>query len=273
MGSQDEQATLATTILNTSLQNVANYCSITCNNTIDNLNVTIIGGNDDITIGQGCSAIGSECMVKNIISSQVQNLIQNLTQQSESNLGIYSLLGPASSETSNITNSVKNQVSQLISNTCFVEDNNVITNSNVFAQDPSSLKLTIAQTGNVNKATCALDTISKLLINNDIKNTSKQTESSCGNILLILIIVAVILLVILIWPLLKALFRGAAGVIDPSNKVTISSSDGSTPASMNPANQRYTQMKAQEKRINELEYDKMIKNNQMRIQELERQTA
>ena len=273
MGSQDEQANLATDILNTSLQNVANYCSITCNNTIDNLNVTIIGGNADITIGQGCSAIGSECMVKNIISSQVQNLIQNLTQQEESNLGIYSLLGPASSETSNITNSVKNQVSQLISNTCFIEDNNTITNSNVFAQDPSSLKLTIAQTGNVNKATCALDTVSKLLINNDIKNTAKQSESSCGDILIVLIVVGVILLIILIWPLLKALFKGAANVVEPSDKVTVSNYDGSTTASDNAAEQRYLERKAQQTRINELEYKKEIKLNQMRIQELERQTA
>lgn len=269
MGSQDEQANLATTILNTSLQNVANYCSITCNNTIDNLNVTIIGGNDDITIGQGCSAIGSECMVKNIISSQVQNLVQNLTQQKESNLGIYSLLGPASSEISNITNTVKNQVSQLISNTCFVEDNNIITNSNVFAQDPSSLKLTIAQTGNVNKATCALDTVSKLLINNDIKNSATQTESSCGDILLVLIITGVILLVILVWPLLKALFKGAAGIVEPSNKATVSISDGSNPGIDAAAMQRMQVRKAQEKKIQELEYNRMINNNQMRIQGLQ----
>lgn len=64
MGSQDEQASIATSIINGSLQNIANYCTITCDNNISNLNITIIGGNATINISQSCSIIGSECMIK-----------------------------------------------------------------------------------------------------------------------------------------------------------------------------------------------------------------
>jgi hypothetical protein len=141
-----------------------------------------------------------------------------MIQQQESNLGIFSLLGPSSSEVTNITNSIKNQVSQLITNTCHTGSNNEITNTNVFAQDPSSLNLTIAQSGSVNKAECALDTVAKLLINNDVTNSVTQTESSCGDILLILIIIAIIMLVIILFPLLRAISKRAASIIEPGAK-------------------------------------------------------
>jgi hypothetical protein len=205
MGSQDEQANLATNIVNGALQNIANYCTITCEDNISNLSFTIIGGNNTINIGQACSIVGSECMVKNIISSHVTNLVKNIVDQSESNLGIFSLYGPSSSETTNITNAIKNQVSQLIANTCSVTDTKNISNVSVFAQD-ANLNLTISQVGNIQNSQCALDTTAKLLINNDVANSVKQSESSCGDILAILIVVAILAILFIFYPLL----RGAA---------------------------------------------------------------
>lgn len=194
MGAQDEQvANIANNILNGSLQNVANYCSITCSDNISNLDVVIVGGNDTVNITQTCSIIGAECMIKSVINDQIENLISNIVNQTDNTMGIFSLLGPSTSETTNITNSVKNQVSQIISNTCYIESNNNITNTGVFAQD-ANLNLTFTQTGNVNKASCAMDTIAKLLINNDIKNTVKQTSSSCGDIIGIIIALLIVLI-------------------------------------------------------------------------------
>lgn len=224
MGSQDEQANLATSIVNSALQNVSNYCTISCQEDVSNTDIVIIGGNATIDIGGTCSIVGSECVVKTVLSSSISNMIDNTVQQQEDNLGIYSLLGPSSNESTDISSAIKNQVSQLISNTCSTGVNDQITNTNVFAQD-ANLKLTIGQTGTVSKASCALDTVAKLVLNNSVTNSVKQTESSCGSILWILIVAVIIALLVLMWPLLSAVFsvagkgvRAAGRIIPAENK-------------------------------------------------------
>lgn len=215
MGGQDEQANIATGIVSDSLQSIANYCTITCNDNISNQNITVIGGNATISLSQSCSAIGAECQVKNLINTQIDNLIDNMVKQNESNLGIFSLLGPSSNSNTNLTNSIKNQVSQIIKNTCQPSVNNIDTNNTVFAQD-ANLNLNIAQTGNINNAQCALDTVSKILLNNTVKNSVTQTESSCKDVILVLIIIVVVALIFLIWPILRALSKRTASIIEPS---------------------------------------------------------
>ena len=210
-GDQTESVNAATSIVNSSLQNVANYCTITCDNDISDTSITFIGGNVNFSLNQTCSIVGSECMVKNVIQTQVDNLIQNIIKQQESNLGIFSLLGPGSNESTNITNAIQNQVSQLINNTCNISSENSTSNVTVFADDVNG-NFSIGQTGQVSKATCTLDTMAKVVLNNSVLNSVTQSESSCGNILSILIIVAVILVAIILFPILFATGRlvGAA---------------------------------------------------------------
>ena len=217
MGTQDEQVNTSTSIINNALQNVANFCSITCENNVSNVDITVIGGNESITVGGSCSAIGSECIVKNVVNAQITNLIDNIIKQSESNMGIFSLFGPGSDEDTNITNSIKNQISQVISNNCTNGGSADITNVNVFAQD-ANLNLIIGSNVNVNKAQCAIDTTTKLLLDNSVKNSVTQSESSCGNILLLLIIVAVIIIIIIIFPILRAISKRGASIIAPGQE-------------------------------------------------------
>jgi hypothetical protein len=217
MGSQDEQVNTSTKIINDALQKVANFCSITCENDVSNVDITVIGGNDTITIGGSCSAIGSECIVKNVVDAQITNLIDNIIKQSESNFGIFSLFGPSSDESPNITNSIKNQVSQLVSNNCSNGGSADITNVNVFAQD-ANFNLIIGNNVDVNKAQCAIDTTTKLLLDNSVKNEVTQSESSCGNILGILIVIAVILLIFILFPIFRALGKRTASVIAPGQQ-------------------------------------------------------
>ncbi len=218
MGSQDEQVSLATDIANNALQNITNFCSITCTNDVNNVNITIIGGDSTINLDQTCSAVGAECLIKNVIQSEIDNMISNMIKQSQSNLGIYSLLGPSSTESTNISNSIKNQVSQLITNNCAISSENSITNVSIFAQDADT-KLNFVQNGNVSKASCALDTVAKLVLNNQVTNSVAQTQSSCGDILWILIVVGIIVLLILLFPILQPIFSTAGGAVKSVGKV------------------------------------------------------
>lgn len=215
MGAQDNQyADLANSIVNNSLQNIANYCSISCNDNISNLDVVLIGGDDTININQSCSVLGAECVIKNLINTEIENLIDNIVNQKGEANSIFSLFGPSSSEDVNITNSMKNQVSQLISNTCSIAVNNNITNVSVIAQD-ANLNLSLAQTGSVNKAECILDTVSKLLINNDIQNNVKQEQSglSLGQFLGIIILIIIVAILVIVIPYLSPITMEIGGFI------------------------------------------------------------
>lgn len=211
MGTQDEQASLATDIVNGTLQTVANYCTITCENNISNIDVTIIGGNVSLTMQQSCSAVGAECQIKNMISTQIDNLIKNMIQQEESSNGIFSLLGPASSESTSISTSIKNQISQLIYSSCSQSAENTQTNVNVFAQDDVGTLVVANQQGSVNKASCALDTVAKLVLNNSVSNSVKQKDSSCGGIMTLLIIIAIVVLIVMIGPSLFSFLKPSGG--------------------------------------------------------------
>lgn len=210
MGGQTNQASIATSIISQAQQTVNNYCSITCSNNFSNNTITIIGGNATINVDQTCTNIGSECTIKNLISSQIDNLIQNIIQQTQSNLGLFSLLGPGQTNSTNIGNAIKNQITQLINNTCNQNATNNINAVNVLAIDADT-NINYVQTGSNDHATCALDTVAKLVLNNDVQNSVKQAQSSCGNILGILIVVAIIILVILLFPVLSRLIGGIGG--------------------------------------------------------------
>jgi hypothetical protein len=215
MGSQDQQANLATSIVNQAQQTINNYCSISCSQNISNVNITIIGGNATVNITQTCSAIGTECAIKNLVSSEITNLISNLVQQTQENAGIFSLLGPSMSNSVNISNAVKNQISQLVNNTCRQDINQNINALNIFAANANG-EYNIAQTGTMDHATCVLDTVTKLVLTNNVANDVKQKQTSCGNILGILIIVAIIIVIILLFPILRGFFGGGGGKVKVS---------------------------------------------------------
>jgi len=218
MGSQDEQIKTATSIANQALQQVTNYCTITCEENISNLDITIIGGESTVNIEQTCSIMGSECLIKSLLQTQINNLIKNILKQTQSNLGIFSLLGPGMNESVDIGNAIKNQISQIVTNSCVVANEQTITNTSVFAQDADTT-LNFIQNGDINKSQCALDTVTKLVLNNSVLNNVDQGQSSCGDILTILIIIAVIAGIIILFPLISAVIGVAARGIRGAGRI------------------------------------------------------
>jgi hypothetical protein len=216
MGGQDEQqySNIANSITNNALESIANYCSITCNDNISNLDVVIVGGNDTVNINQSCSIIGAECLIKNIMSTQIDNLVSNIINQKQLDKSIFDLLGPATSETVSITNALKNQMSQLITSTCSISSDNSISNVGVFSQD-ANLDLKISQTGTINNTQCILDTVSKILINNDIKNNVEQSTSglSIGKFIIIVILICIIIALVIFGPFLAQISQIGGDVI------------------------------------------------------------
>jgi hypothetical protein len=151
---QKIQTTEATDILNDSTQVINNYCSISCGDNISNTSVTVTGADTRINLSQTCSAVGAECTIKNLMSNQINNLITNLVEDTESNEGIFSLLGPSSTESEDISNAIKNSITQLVNNTCNVSTENMSNNVNAVITGNNNV-FNAAQTGDMDKATGA----------------------------------------------------------------------------------------------------------------------
>jgi len=211
--SQTETENIATNFLNQAAQTIQNYCSIACGNDIENANIVVTGDNVTINLSQTCSAVGSECTIKNLMSSQIDNLITNMVKNQESNEGIFSLLGPSSTESTYITNNIKNQISQLVNNSCNLSSENTINGIHgVFAGNNDVFNIT--QSGNMDKAMCALDTVVKSIMSNTANNTVTDTESSCGFLKYLVIALAIIALIILL-PIIKNILPGSSGGVLP----------------------------------------------------------
>jgi len=202
---QKIQTTEATNILNDSTQVINNYCSISCGDNISNTSVTVTGSNTRINLSQTCSAVGAECSIKNIIGNQIDNMITNLTknEQKGSASGVMGLLGPSSTENENMSTAIKNSITQLVNNTCSISVENQINNVRAVIVGNNDT-FNIAQTGDMDKSTCVMDTVIKNVLNNSVSNEADNKQSTLS-ILQFIIIVAIIVALVILFPLFKSL--------------------------------------------------------------------
>jgi hypothetical protein len=202
---QKIQTVEATDILNDSTQVINNYCSISCGDNISNTNVTVTGSDTRINLSQTCSAVGAECSIKNIIGNQINNMIKNLVnnEQKGSATGVLGMLGPSSTESEFMSTAIKNSITQLVNNTCSISVDNQLNNVRAVIVGNNDT-FNIAQTGDMDKATCVMDTVIKNVINNNVTNEADNKQSTLS-ILQFLIIVAVIIALVILFPLFKGL--------------------------------------------------------------------
>lgn len=203
MGNQTESTTFATDILNSASQDINNFCSISCGNDFDNVNIVVTGNGNTVNLSQTCSAVGAECSIKNIIGNQIDNMITNLSknEQKGSATGIMGMIGPSSTENEYMSTAIKNSITQLVNNTCSISVENKINNVRAVIVGNNDT-FNIAQTGDMDKATCAMDTVIKNVINNNVANTTDNKQSTTS-ILQFLIIAVVIVALVLLFPILS----------------------------------------------------------------------
>lgn len=205
MGNNTESSTFATDILNNASQNINNFCSISCGNDFDNVNIVVTGDGNTVNLSQTCSAVGAECSIKNIIGNQVDNMIKNLVknEQKGSATGIMGLLGPSSTENEYMSTAIKNSITQLVNNTCSISVENKMNNIRAVIVGNNDT-FNIAQTGDMDKSTCVMDTVIKNVINNNVSNEADNKQSTLS-IMQFIIIVVVILILIILFPILSRL--------------------------------------------------------------------
>jgi hypothetical protein len=200
---QQIQTVKATDILNDATQVINNYCSISCGDNISNTNVVVTGSDTRINLSQTCSAVGAECSIKNIIGNQIDNMITDLSknEQKGSATGIMGMLGPTSTENEFMSTAIKNSITQLVNNTCSISVENQMNNVRAVIVGNNDT-FNIAQTGDMDKSTCAMDTVIKNVINNNVANTTDNKQSTIS-ILQFLIIAAAIVILVLVFPILS----------------------------------------------------------------------
>ncbi len=202
---QKIQTVEATNILNDTTQVINNYCSISCGDNISNTSIVVTGADTRINLSQTCSAIGAECSIKNIIGNQIDNMITNLikNEQKGSATGIMGMLGPSSTENEYMSTAIKNSITQLVNNTCSISADNNMNNIRAVILGNNDT-FNIAQTADMDKSTCSMDTVIKNVINNNVSNTADNKQSTIS-ILKFIIIVAIIVALVILFPIFKNL--------------------------------------------------------------------
>lgn len=183
----------AQNVSNSSIQTSKNYCESVCGNDNKNVNVIIQNStNVNIDFQQTCSVLGSSCTVKNSLDSSITNMLEATAKQTVVNVSNFLEYNKSNNFTS-ITQNIRNNMAQLISNTCKNVSQNTNENIYVYVGNAKAVKVDFAQSGTVSNANCAYDNAAKITVYNS--ETAKVTQS-VKNIGILGIIAAIIVLII-----------------------------------------------------------------------------
>jgi len=188
-------------VVNNVMQSAVNNCSFICGNTNQNTNITVLNSsNTNIDFAQSCTIAGTSCLVQNMFDTSITTILESTTKQSVSNVAS---LFQSSKSTNNTTLSqnVRNNISQLISNNCQNRVQNSNNNSYIFVGNSKNTDINFSQTGSITNADCNFDNTAKLAVYT--KESAKIIEAvkNIG-------ILAVILGILMVGALIFALFIG-----------------------------------------------------------------
>lgn len=180
-------------VANSAIQTSKNICESTCGNNNKNITVNIQNSSGvALDFQSTCSVLGSSCTVKNALDSSITNMLEATAKQTVTNVSNFLEFNDSNNYAS-ITQNIRNNMAQLISNTCKSVAQNSNENIYVFIGNSKSVNVDFAQSANVSNANCAFDNTAKITVYNSA--TAKVTQS-VKNIGILGIIAGIILLII-----------------------------------------------------------------------------
>lgn len=186
-------------IMNSSIQSSNNVCVNTCGANNTNVTIDIVNTNGaDINFDSTCSVLGSSCTVKNSLDTTITNLLAAITKQTTVNVSNFLSFNDSVNSVS-VTQNIRNNVAQLISNTC----KNIAENSNeniyIFIGNSKSVNIQFAQSPSVTNANCAYDNAAKVTLSNTATAKATQSVKNIGILGAIIIIIMLIIAVFVLF--------------------------------------------------------------------------
>ena len=217
-------------LINQSVTNAAQTSIQTCqsqgtaqvNNSGIIINGSRVGGNVGIV---AASVVTQQCTMNNTLSSDVSNILNNLAQQEEAQEASFLNWFSKQNNSVNSTNTIVNNISQVLSTTCSSTSASSVNNANIdiIGADVGG-NVSIASTTSVNNQ-CNMVNSGKIAVFNDLQNNIKQKQTQLdlfGLIAMAIIAVIAIIFVIIIVLVIGSILKGGGG------KTQIVGSGGST---------------------------------------------
>ena len=206
-------------ISNEILQSSNETCTATCDVDIDG--VTVFVGNSTITNGiniggDACSATAS-CVMNSELDTQLQNIINSITQQALSAEQPF-LIPKYNSQTTITSNNqtLRNTITQMMNSSCQSNSENLITDSYVYVKDSDvsgGINIGFTQSGS-SKATCSMNNISSANVYNKETANTDQVQKWENTIAVIITVIVIVMIVI---GLIIFLTMGKGHTATPSN--------------------------------------------------------
>lgn len=216
-GTQTTQHQKILTDLTTNTEDyIQSSCTGSCGPTVTNTEIIVAGKQGNVSIVAKCN-VNSNCMMTNQAITTVDSIVANaLTQDSNTITGIFggALIPVKVTNTTNIKTTIANNISQITESTCQASSSANISNTLVYVEPTGSQgNFTIDASSDVN-ATCTMNNLSKIQIQNSVNNSSNQTAKNKSLLAIIFMVLLVCVLVggiILILLMATGVLKGAMG--------------------------------------------------------------
>jgi hypothetical protein len=228
MGSAQSQSSSASlSVTNDVLQAANSTCSISCNQSQDGNTIIISNSTTgNISFSQTCSIVGSNCTIKAYLDANLDTVLSSMQKQTTVSAKGFPDIGFSySDQSTSVSESVKNSITQLINNNCQVSTNQSFDNNYVYVSGSTTGNLTFAQSSDITNSDCILDTISKAVASTKETAATDQTSADIGTLALIGLVVGAIVMIIVLIFVFTIATRAIGGM---SSKISRSVEDSRT---------------------------------------------
>jgi hypothetical protein len=170
-------------------------CTIVCKTAFNNNNIIMIGGSGSLNVIQTCQITDSNCQLKTAFTADITNLIKTSVKQSESAMGGVSFTFNSQDQAINISSTVNNSISQIMSSTCKIA-NDTEANDNYIVAIGRSGDINFTQKGSITSSNCTMDNVAKASAFNKAVTDASQTSKIQSVFTLIFVAFIVLILTV-----------------------------------------------------------------------------
>lgn len=178
------------TVSNRVLQVSSTRCDARCENKINGLTIVIIGGNGNINIMQECKLSNIQCIMRNNLNTNIENILEAMAKQSASAMNGFTLDWTNVSNTVDLYQYIENTITQTMDASCTFYAGNEATGL-YFYVEGGNHDINLSQSATITNATCNMDNMAKAVTYNEETSKADQ-KSSIFNIFSLLFVVIII---------------------------------------------------------------------------------
>lgn len=195
--SYDEVRNFNTNITQASTQS----CTIVCSAVFSNNTVILINHKGSFNVIQTCDIVDSNCQLKAAFNANITSLIESTVQQSATAMGGISFTFNDQDQSIDISSTINNSISQIMSSTCKIANTSDISNNYIVAIGGSG-DINFEQKNKITSTNCYMDSSAKAsAFNKSVSDASQATELQNA---FTMILVAFIVVIVVIGAVLMA---------------------------------------------------------------------